>query len=121
MILAIDAGNSNVVMGVWNGKNWIHTWRIETVTDLESELFYLKQLRERMLEADLYKEDIQKIVYSSVVPSINPSLISTVEHLLNSKPLVLNPKAIKNLTLDIEHPEEIGSDLVANAYGALKM
>ncbi|MBX2843666.1 MAG: type III pantothenate kinase [Flammeovirgaceae bacterium] len=116
--LGIDIGNTNIVYGIYLEKKWQPQIRVETslkrtVSDYE------KHLRSEFLENDIKKDHIQKVVISSVVPGLTKTIEELVFLFLGIQPLILKPKNISNLQLEIENPAEIGSDLVANALAAV--
>ncbi len=122
MIVAIDVGNSNVVIGVAKGENWRHIWRFNTVVDREAPYFYAKQLGQHLMEAGLKPPVIEAIVISSVVPDLTQTWVEVVQALFGQEPIVLGPLVYPKLPLKIDRPDEIGTDLVANALeGHLKL
>jgi type III pantothenate kinase len=120
-LLVIDIGNSNVVLGVWEGGIWKHVWRLQTLADEESLEFYSNRIRDFFLEAQLQIHTIKGVVLSSVVPSLNEKIIFVIEQLFGREPLLFGPNVFSRLPLVIERPHEIGSDLVANALAAWKI
>jgi type III pantothenate kinase len=117
-LLAIDVGNTNVVFGYWAGDSWKHVWRLPTLDDQETEEFYDMRLIDFLLEADIPRESLRRIVMSSVVPGLNKKLQKVVRHLFAAEPLLLGPEVYPQLGLAIEKPRQIGTDLVANSLAA---
>lgn len=118
MIIAIDIGNSNVVVAIGGKESWQHIWRYNTVTDREAPYFYAKQLGEQLMDADVKSKDIVSTVISSVVPDLTQVWAEVVQALLGQDPIVLGPEVYPYLPLQIDRPDEIGTDLVANALAA---
>lgn len=118
MILAVDIGNSNVVVGCAEGGNWPHIWRFPTLTDREAVLFYHKQLSLHFLDADIHPDRLEAVVISSVVPDLTAGMEGVLEALSGKPPIVMGPKIYPSLPLKIDRPDEIGTDLVANALAA---
>ena len=77
MLLAVDIGNTNVVIGLHDGDRWVHNFRIPTLVE-ESILFYKMKIVNYFLEKGILLEEINKSVLSSVVPSLK----STFENIL---------------------------------------
>jgi len=91
MLLAVDAGNTNIVFGIYKNHEWITEWRYDTLpikNQMEYELF----LRLQFLEANLKLEDVEAVVISSVVPQLNPILTEFSKPLINREPLFIEPK-----------------------------
>ncbi len=120
MLLAIDAGNTDVVFGLHSQENWQYQWRISSQKNYNLEQFH-KKLYDYLFEADIQPQSIDRMILSSVVPDLNPVLISLCQTLFNQAPIVLGPTTYTSLDLAINHPDEIGADLVANAVAAWNM
>jgi len=117
MLLAIDIGNSNVVCGLSSNNHWAEQFRIHTVANKtadEYEVIYRTLLASRNI--DLKK--IDRVVLSSVVPSLILPIREMIRKLFNQEPLVLGPDLYPRLAIGISNPYEIGTDLVANAVAA---
>lgn len=117
MLLAIDAGNSDIVFALYKNKKWIHHWRIPTSTEMPKEVWPY-QLRTEMLELGYNISSIEQTIISSVVPHLNQPLVKMLEILLGRSPLLLGPGLYPKLKITTLNPGEIGSDLVANASAA---
>lgn len=117
MILVFDIGNSDITIGLWNGSQWKHTWRIPSRIH-QPELFYGVKIRDYFFEAGLQVTDVNKIVLSSVVPGLTDKIHKVIRTLFEKDPLVLGPSVYEKLPIEVLNPYEIGSDLVANAMGA---
>ncbi|HRO09011.1 MAG TPA: type III pantothenate kinase [Saprospiraceae bacterium] len=119
-ILAIDTGNSNIVIALYQDGKWSNTFAYET-KKLQPEFYYESALRSILLEWNIpHPSVIQHAVISSVVPDLNDILISAVHNVTGIYPLLINPEVLKNLDIYVPLPYEIGSDLVANAYAAIR-
>ncbi|MGQ1910524.1 type III pantothenate kinase [Marinifilum sp. RC60d5] len=117
MLLAIDIGNSNVVCGLSENNHWTEQFRIHTVankTSDEYEVIYRTLLQSRNIDL----KQINKIVLSSVVPSLIFPIKEMIKKLFGQDPLILGPDLYPRLSIKIHNPYEIGTDLVANAVAA---
>jgi type III pantothenate kinase len=117
MILVYDIGNSDITMGLYNHKAWLHVWRIPSVTD-RPELYYGIKIRDYFYEAGISVADVEKVVLSSVVPNLTERVINVAKTLFEKSPIVLGPEVYPKLPVKVLNPYEIGSDLVANAVAA---
>ena len=117
MLLVIDAGNTDIVFGVYNGSDWVHHWRIPSGKGPSPELWRYRFVSE-LLEINLVPADIHRTVISSVVPVLTKPLQESFADLSNAAPLILGPEVYPHLQVSVLNPQEIGADLVANAVGA---
>ena len=117
MLLAIDVGNSDITIGLWNGEAWLREWRIPSRTEL-LEVSYAMKLRDLFLEDSQPVDSVKTIVLSSVVPGLTEKIKNVAKSLFEKEPIVLGPALYAQLPLSILNPYEIGSDLVANAVAA---
>lgn len=118
MNLIIDIGNTNIVIGVKQNANLLHHWRFLTNEDTITSEYEIR-LRQQFLESNLKISDINLVVISSVVPELTNRIIEICQKLFSIEPMVITPEIIQNLSLgNVIQPNEIGSDLVANAVGA---
>ncbi len=120
MELAIDIGNSNVVIGAHDGTDWRHFWRLPTLTEEKPALqYYQKHLSNLLLEEGLLPQAIHQSVLSSVVPHLRPVFRQLITQLTGREPITLGPEIYPKLGLTIKQTNEIGTDLVANALAAV--
>ncbi|GAB3931942.1 type III pantothenate kinase [Larkinella terrae] len=134
MFLAVDAGNSDTVFGLYDQQQWRHVWRTRSLLE-EPMAFHItdrsvgdavpaeqdryeRLLRLWFLEAGIPISAVQKIVISSVVPELTPTLRATLTRLFSQEPVVVGPPIYHALPLQILRPYAIGTDLVANAMAA---
>ena len=117
MLLAIDIGNSNVVLALHDGEDWKHIFRLPTLPD-ESSLFYKMKIVNDFLEENIDVSQIKKCVLSSVVPILRDVFEELLLELFGKPPIVVNSTIFPKLKLEIDQLDEIGTDLVANAIAA---
>ena len=114
MLLAIDAGNTNIVFGIHDGNSWIQEWRFETIP-IKNQVEYEIFLRSNFLEYDLKLEAVKGIVISSVVPQLNHILTEFTRALIGQEAVFVGPKIYDLLPVTTNNPHQIGTDLVSNA------
>lgn len=119
MFLAVDIGNSNIVIAIHDGEQWKYQHRYDT-KNIQPSLFYETMLRDLLLEWGITPGEISDSAISSVVPDITEILVSAIIANIRFEPLLLNPEVFLGLDMGIPKIYEIGSDLVANAYAAKK-
>ena len=117
MLLVIDVGNTNMVLGVYKDTELLDHWRISTdrqrTTDeygvLIRELFYLNDLR---------ADDINAIIISSVVPPVVPTLERMCQRYFGLSPLLIGPGVKTGMDIRYDNPREVGADRIVNAVAA---
>lgn len=117
MLLVIDVGNTNMVLGVYKDTELLDHWRIATdrqrTTDeygvLIRELFYLNDFR---------ADDINAIIISSVVPPVVPTLERMCQRYFGLSPLLIGPGVKTGMDIRYDNPREVGADRIVNAVAA---
>jgi type III pantothenate kinase len=117
MIFVIDIGNTDATLGVFSGKELIHSFRIPSKRD-ENFVFFESHLRNYFLEKSIRFAGIKKVVLSSVVPILTPIYKEIILRNFDSELIIVNARVFQKLKVSIDNPDEIGSDLVANAVAA---
>lgn len=120
MDLVIDIGNSNIVVALRKDKHWENIFRYET-RDPQPGLFYENGIASLLFEWGTHANQISEITISSVVPELNEKITTAVFNATGIKPLLIRPQHLKMLDFPIPHVSEIGTDLVANAFGAISL
>ncbi|HZH26687.1 MAG TPA: type III pantothenate kinase [Azospirillaceae bacterium] len=118
MLLAIDAGNTNVVFAVFDGGTKRGHWRISTDARRTSDE-YAVWLVALMRMKGLEPADIDTAVLSSVVPAATFNLVKLCTDHFGCEPLnVKDPGVDLGLGIRFDNPREVGADRIANAVGA---
>ena len=118
MLLALDVGNTNIVLGCFDGATILFRERISTI-QRATALEYAAHIR---MALDLYgikRTQITKAIISSVVPSVTGTLKQTVETYLGCTPLIVEPGIRTGLSIVIDNPAQLGSDLVVDAVAGI--
>ena len=118
MKIAVDVGNSNIVIGISDESKWKHIWRIRTHTTDDSLPYYEMKLNDLFLENDIELGKVEAVIISSVVPDKNDIINHLFASIYGLKVYWVNPKIYPKLPIGIHNPLEIGTDLVANAVAA---
>lgn len=120
MLLAIDVGNSDIGMGLFEDTRLVHVWRMATNKERSSDefgVFFLAMLQ----SIQRTPSDVKSVVIASVVPNIMYSLIHSIDKYFHLKPLLVEPGIKTGLNIRIDNPKELGADLIANAVAALEL
>jgi len=132
MLLVLDVGNTNTVLGVFatavkaqadgaapHYENLVAHWRVTTIaTQTVDEYGVL--FRNLFAMADLEVKAIGGIVISSVVPPLDSTLRDVCERYFNSKPLFIEPGVKTGMPVLYENPAEVGADRIVNAVAAFE-
>lgn len=123
MLLAIDVGNTNIVIGAFRGATLVHTWRLTTIRERTADELgiLVSSLCDRH---EIRQTDISGIIIGSVVPPLSATLVAMVTEYFGRVPLMFEPAVNGGMPILIDNPGEVGADRVANgiaafaAYGA---
>jgi type III pantothenate kinase len=120
VILAIDVGNTNIVLGVYQGKQLIHHWRISTnrsstVDEYGMMVYNLFQ------HAGIRIDSLDGVVISSVVPPLMFVLENLSLKYLRKEPLIVGPGMKTGLNVRTENPKEVGADRIVNAVAGIEL
>jgi type III pantothenate kinase len=121
MLLALDIGNSNIVLGIYDQGHWRNIWRFPTLLSENPLLFYQDKISAQFLEHGLVSTDISQVIISSVVPELSASFTLLSEESLGQTPILLGPGLYERLSLKVEGANELGTDLYANATAAFHL
>jgi type III pantothenate kinase len=117
MILTIDIGNTNIVFGVSSQNEWLKIWRIQTDTSKTADEYEVI-FRSLFASSGIPKKEIAKTILSSVVPSLIRPFNEMLTLFIGHTPLLVGPSVYPKLPIEILSPDEIGTDLVADATAA---
>jgi type III pantothenate kinase len=117
MLLAIDVGNTNIVIGVYRGETLVHSWRLTTIRERTSDELgiLLTNLCDRH---EIRQSDISGIIIASVVPPLTGTLVSMVTEYFGRVPLLFEPAVNGGIPILIDNPAEVGADRVINAIAS---
>ncbi|MDP4146466.1 MAG: type III pantothenate kinase [Bacillota bacterium] len=117
MILVLDVGNTNIVLGVYKDKNLLVEWRLSTDV-LRSADEYGIQVMTLFSQKKLNLEEVKGCIISSVVPSIMYSLEHMIKKYFEIAPLVVGPGVKTGINIKYDNPREVGADRIVNAVAA---
>ena len=118
MILAIDIGNTNIVVGCIDDQKTYFIERLSTVRT-KTELEYAVDLKTVLDIYHIKGTDIEGCIISSVVPQITNTAKLAAEKMLKKEVMVLGPGVKTGLNILMDHPAQLGADLVADAVAGL--
>jgi type III pantothenate kinase len=117
MLLAIDIGNTDTVVGVFYGDKLKNSFRVASKLNftVDESGFFVTGLLERM---GILPGDIDRVVMASVVPSLTPIFERMCHKYLECEPLVVSSKVKLPIKLGYDDPREMGADRIADAVAA---
>ncbi len=117
MLLAIDVGNTNIVIGVFRGEELIHSWRLTTIRERTSDELgiLVASLCDRH---EVRPGDMTGIVVASVVPPLTATLMKMVTDYFGRVPLLFEPAVNSPMPILYDNPAEVGADRVVNGIAA---
>ncbi|HUA56068.1 MAG TPA: type III pantothenate kinase [Candidatus Sulfotelmatobacter sp.] len=118
MLLAIDVGNTNTKLAIFDGETLKGAWRAATDTTRTADE-YAVWLTTLMELQGLKRDDIGGAIIASVVPETTFNLVTLCRRYFNVQPLVVGDPGVKlGITAKIERPEEVGADRLVDAVAA---
>lgn len=117
MLLAIDVGNTNTVIGLFHGERNVGIWRIRTVEDATADEFRLI-LHNFIAANQISSPGINGVIISCVVPPLMGALEELCRKYLNVQPLFVGPGIKTGMPIRYDNPREVGADRIVNAVAA---
>ena len=120
MLLALDVGNTNVTIGVYDGEELLFVSRMAT-DSARMEDQYAIELLDILGLHKVDREAITGAVLSSVVPKLTEYISAAVKRIFGFRPLVVSYESLEGLKISIRHPETTGPDLIAGYVAAKEL
>jgi type III pantothenate kinase len=114
MLLALDIGNTNTVIGVYQNSKLLEHWRLETKKERTADELGIF-LKELFQFSHLSLDKIDGVVVASVVPPLDFAVSSMCQRYLHLKPLWIDHRTHTPVKIRIDSPKELGADRIANA------
>ncbi|MDF7663595.1 type III pantothenate kinase [Bifidobacterium sp. ESL0763] len=120
MLIAVDIGNTNIVIGLLDGTRILGTYRITTSARHTSDEYGLMMLQFLALKG-LKAGDVDDVIIASVVPQVMHSFRSSVVKFLDIDPMVVGPGVRSGLSIRMDDPKSLGADCLADCVGAYEL
>ncbi len=117
MILAVDIGNSNVLLGLVNNSKILQSWRLHTDIHLSVDEYEML-VRGMLFACDFSLKDTQGAVLSSVVPELTEVFFKLLNNLIGKTPIKVSHELNLGIEIKTEMPEKVGQDRLINALAA---
>lgn len=118
MILALDIGNTNIVIGCMEQGTCRFVERVST-NSLKTELEYVVDFKTLLELYQIPMEDITGCIMASVVPPLNNIVLSALRKLLQVTPILVGPGVKTGLNILMDNPGQVGADLIVDAVAGL--
>lgn len=120
MLLVMDVGNTNITLGVFDGKELEATFRMTTKILRTSDEYGIV-VRDLLQHNQIHFSDIEAVVLSSVVPKVMHSLTSAIIKYMKVTPLIVAPGIKTGIRIATENPRQLGADRIVDAVGAYEL
>jgi len=117
MLLTIDVGNTNTVLGVFEGPELLVHWRLTTRREQTADEYGIL-VRNLFASSDLSPQKIEAVALASVVPPLTPVLVALARQYLGQEPLVIGPGVKTGMPILYEPPGDVGADRIVNGVAA---
>lgn len=117
MFLAVDVGNTQTVIGLFDGVKIVDRWRLSSGRERTEDEFTIL-LRGLLAPTGYRAGDLEGAAMSSVVPPVANALRSSLEKLVGARVLVVGPGIRTGMAIEIDNPREVGADRVVNSVAA---
>lgn len=120
MILVIDVGNTNIVLGVYDKEKLVANWRMTTTNNRTADEtgIFIHSLFDY---SDVDAKNIENIIISSVVPNIMYSLTHGIRKYFHMEPMIVEAGMKTGINLTMENPKEMGADRIVNLVAAYEI
>lgn len=117
MIFVIDIGNTNIVLGIMEGKKLLSDWRLSTDPPRTADEYGM-MVRNLFEGAGYDMKMIDGIAVSSVVPNLMYSIEHMIRKYFNIEPIIVGPGVKTGINIKYDNPKEVGADRIVNAVAA---
>jgi type III pantothenate kinase len=117
MLLTIDVGNTNITLGLYDGRKLVHQFRIQSDrgrTEDETHVLFAMLLHSVGVEA----KQVSDTILASVVPPLTDRVVRAVRRAFGHDPIVVGPGIKTGMPILYENPKEVGADRIVNAIAA---
>jgi type III pantothenate kinase len=117
MLLAVDVGNTNTVLGLYRGRELVRSWRLTTDKARTADEWAMV-IHELFSLSGLHFTDVDSVIISSVVPPLLKTLETLCDSYFGKRPLVVGPGIKTGMPIKYDNPREVGADRIVNAVAA---
>ena len=119
MLLAIDIGNTNIKYGIYDGEELVASFRVSSRLSRTADE-YGSVLINLLASKGLKTSDVNGVIMSSVIPSLNYTICHRCEYFFGVSPLMVGPGIKTGLNIKADNPKEVGADIIVNSVSAFR-
>jgi len=120
MILVVDVGNTNIVLGLYERETLRHHWRLATNRSSTADEYGI-MIMTLFQHASVRVDEVEGAIVSSVVPPINATLDQACRKYVRRAPLFVGPGVKTGLNIRYENPRDVGADRIVNAVAGIQL
>ncbi len=117
MLLALDAGNTNITIGAFDGPTLVNRWRLRTIREQTADEWGIL-MRNLFSLSELRLSDVDGLIISSVVPAVDQPLAAMAHRYFHTAPIFVNYSTYLGISVKYDSPREVGADRIVNAVAA---
>ncbi len=117
MLLAIDVGNTNIVLGVFDGATLVHSWRLQTLRERTSDELGLL-VDGLFAHSRIERVQVRGVILGSVVPPLTGTIRTMVDRYFGVQALIVDPTSNTGMPIRYDNPSEVGADRIVNGVAA---
>jgi type III pantothenate kinase len=117
MLLAIDVGNTNIVLGVFDDEALVQSWRLQTVRERTADELGLL-VDGLFAHSRIERASVRGMILGSVVPPLTPTIVAMAQRYFGMRPLLVDPVVNTGMAILYENPWEVGADRIVNGVAA---
>ena len=114
-LLVVDAGNTNIVLGIYRGDELVSSWRLATARERTADEYGILA---RQLVGDALHSNLEGAIVASVVPPLNSALAFMVQKYFDIDPMFVEPGVKTGIAIHVDNPLEVGADRIVNCAAA---
>lgn len=119
MIVVVDVGNTNIVLGIYESKKLLYHWRLSTNRSATVDEYGI-MIHNLFQIAGVKLDQIDGVIISSVVPPLMRTLEQLCQKYLRKSPLIVGPGIKTGLNIRYENPREVGADRIVNSIAGIE-
>lgn len=119
MVLVVDIGNTNIVIGIYRQRELLHHFRLSTARQTTADE-YAVTIFNLFRMSNISIQEVEGVIISSVVPPLVQTIVDMCVKYIGKEPLLVGPGIKTGLNLRYENPREIGADRIVNAVAAIE-
>lgn len=114
-LLVVDAGNTNIVLGIYRGDELVSSWRLATARERTADEYGILA---RQLVGDMINSGLEGAIVASVVPPLNSALTFMIQKYFDIDPMFVEPGVKTGIAIHVDNPLEVGADRIVNCAAA---